>query len=175
MKFAAHHDVAMILANGASIESRWPSTIPELLSSASCDVVLSFPSSDPPSGAAVLVPFGGGEHDWAALELAAHLARLRDAPLVLTGAAAQEGADASRMLAVASLIVQRTIGVIPEPVMIAPGAAGVLDHAREAGLIVRRRLCPIPQRGPWADPRADRARGRCAGARGAPRAETRVF
>jgi DNA-binding SARP family transcriptional activator len=136
VKFAAHHDVAMILANGANTGGRWRSTISELLSSAACDVVLSFPSADQPSGAAVLVPFGGGEHDWAALELAAHLARLRDAPLVLAGAGAPGGADASRMLAVASLIIQRTIGVIPEPVIIASGAAGVLDHARGAGLIV---------------------------------------
>ena len=111
-------------------------TLSELLSSAACDVVLSFPSGAPPSGAAVLVPFGGGEHDWAALELAAYLARLRDALLVLTGAAAEGSADASRMLAVASLIVQRTVGVIPEPVIVAPGAAGVLERARGAGLIV---------------------------------------
>jgi DNA-binding SARP family transcriptional activator/nucleotide-binding universal stress UspA family protein len=136
VKFAAQHDVAMILANGANTGGRWPVAVAELLSSAACDVVLSFPSGGPPSGAAVLVPFGGGEHDWAALELAAYLARLRDAPLVLMGAAAQGGADASRMLAVASLIVQRTVGVIPEPVIIASGAAGVLDHARGAGLIV---------------------------------------
>jgi DNA-binding SARP family transcriptional activator/nucleotide-binding universal stress UspA family protein len=136
VKFAAHHDVAMILANGANTDDRWPATISELLSSAACDVVLSFPSRDPPAGAAILVPFGGGEHDWAALELAAHLARLRDAPLVITGAASEGGADASRMLAVASLIVQRTVGVIPEPVIVAPGAAGILDHARGAELIV---------------------------------------
>ena len=136
VKFAAHHDVAMILTNGANTDDRWPSTISELLSSAACDVVLSFSNGDPPSGAAVLVPFGGGQHDWAALELAAYLARLSDAPLVLVGAAAQGGADASRMLAVASLIVQRTFGVIPEPVIVAPGAAGVLDRAPGAGLIV---------------------------------------
>ena len=110
VKFAAHHDVAMILANGANTDDRWPSTISELLSSAACDVVLSFPNGDPPSGVAVLVPFGGGQHDWAALELAAYLARLSDAPLVLVGAAAPGGADASRMLAVASLIVKRTFG-----------------------------------------------------------------
>lgn len=136
VKFATHHDVAMILADGARIDSRWRTTISELLSSAACDVVLSFSSSDPPSGNSILVPFGGGEHDWAALELAAHLARLRDAPLVLAGAAVQRGPDASRMLAVASLIVQRTFGVIPEPVIIASGAASVLDHARAAGSIV---------------------------------------
>jgi DNA-binding SARP family transcriptional activator len=137
VKFATHHDVAMILAHGGSIEGgRWRTVISELLSSAACDVVLSFPRDDPPSGTAVLVPFGGGEHDWAALELAAHLARLTDAPLVLAGAAGQGGADASRTLAVASLIVQRTFGVVPEPVIVPSGAAGILEPAREAGLIV---------------------------------------
>jgi nucleotide-binding universal stress UspA family protein len=136
VKFAAHHDVAMILADGASSDGLWRTTISQLLASATCDVVLLFPSGDPPAGTSVLVPFGGGEHDWAALELAAHVARLGDAPLVLAGAAAQRGPDASRMLAVASLVVQRTFGVIPEPAIIAPGAAGVLDHARGARLIV---------------------------------------
>jgi DNA-binding SARP family transcriptional activator len=136
VKFAAHHDVAMILADGANTDDRWRSTISELLSSTACDVVLAFPSGDQPPVAAVVVPFGGGEHDWAALELAAYLARLREAPLVLAGAAAQGSADASRVLAVASLIVQRAVGVIAEPVIVAPGAAGVLDRARGAGLIV---------------------------------------
>jgi DNA-binding SARP family transcriptional activator len=137
VKFAAHHDVAMILAHGGSIEGgRWRTVISELLSSAACDVVLSFPSDDSPSGTAVLVPFGGGEHDWAALELAAHLAHMREAPLVLAGAAVQGGADASRTLAVASLVVQRTFGVVPEPVIVPSGVAGILEHAREAGLIV---------------------------------------
>jgi DNA-binding SARP family transcriptional activator len=136
VKFAAHHDVAMIIANGASIGGRWRTTISELLASATCDVVLSFRDGDPPPRTTVLVPFGGGEHDWAALELAAELARLADVPLVLAGAAAQAGADASRMLAVASLIVQRTFGLTPEPVIVASGAAGVLERARGARLIV---------------------------------------
>jgi DNA-binding SARP family transcriptional activator/nucleotide-binding universal stress UspA family protein len=136
VKFAICHDVAMILANGESGDGRWQETVSELLNSAACDVVLLFPGGDPPSGTALLVPFGGGEHDWAALELAAHLARMRDAPLVLAGAALQDGTDASRMLAVASVVVQRTFGVVPKPVIIASGAAGVLAHVCDAGLIV---------------------------------------
>jgi DNA-binding SARP family transcriptional activator/nucleotide-binding universal stress UspA family protein len=136
LKFATHHDVAMILANGTGIDDRWQNTVAELLASAACDVVLSFAGVDPPSGTVVLVPFGGGEHDWAALELGAHLARMRDAPLALAGAALEDGTDASRMLAVASVIVQRTFGVVPKPVIIDSGAAGVLAHVPDAALIV---------------------------------------
>jgi DNA-binding SARP family transcriptional activator len=136
VKFATHHDVAMILANGESVDRRWQETVSELLISAACDVILSFPGGDQPTGTAVLVPFGGGEHDWAALELAAHLARTRDASLVLAGTALQQGTDASRMLAVASVIVQRTFGVVPKPVIIASGAAGVLAQVRDAGVVV---------------------------------------
>jgi DNA-binding SARP family transcriptional activator len=136
-KFAAHHDVAMIIANGAASPAGWGrSAASDLLRSATCDVALTFPGVGPPSGNAVLVPFGGGDHDWAALELGAQLARLRDAPLVLAGAAPDRGADASPMLAAASLILQRTLGVTPEPALIRAGALGVLDRARDAGLIV---------------------------------------
>ena len=48
----------------------------------------------------VMVPFGGGDHDWAALELAAWIASAHDTPLKLLGAAgaANGGGDASRVL-----------------------------------------------------------------------------
>ena len=135
VKFAAHHDVAMILTNGANTDDRWPSTI-----QSSCRRLRVTSSCRFPMAIRLLALLSWsvrrGQHDWAALELAAYLARLSDAPLVLAGAAAQGGADASRMLAVASLIVQRTFGAVPEPVIVAPGAAGVLDRAPGAGLIV---------------------------------------
>jgi len=49
----------------------------------------------------VLVPFGGAEHDWAALELGSWLASSTGAPLKLLGAAGQsdEGKSVTRMLA----------------------------------------------------------------------------
>jgi nucleotide-binding universal stress UspA family protein len=37
---------------------------------------------------------------------------------------------------VASLVIQRTVGVIPQPVMITSGTAGVVHSARDAHMIV---------------------------------------
>src|SRR5262249_37251050 len=114
VRFASQEDVAMILVDGAS----GAAFVSELLASADCDVVVSAASAEMPPGNGLVVPFGGGEHDWAALELAGHLARLLDEPLILAGARPDTGPDASRALAVASLVVQRTVGVTPLPVMI---------------------------------------------------------
>jgi hypothetical protein len=87
----------------------------------------------------VVVPFGAGGHDWAALELGAWVARATDAPLRLIGAASEgseDGRDASRLLADASLIVQRTAGIVAEPLLASPGRRGVAALAEGAGLLV---------------------------------------
>jgi hypothetical protein len=86
----------------------------------------------------VHVPFGGAEHDWAALELGAWIAAGRGAPLRLLGAAAVSdggGRDASRLLASASLVVQQLAGIAAEPTLVEPGPA-VIAAARGAGLLV---------------------------------------
>ena len=77
----------------------------------------------------VMVPFGAGWHDWAALELGAWVARATGAPLRLIGAASdgrENGRDASRLLADASLIVQRSAGIVAEPLLASPGRKGVI-------------------------------------------------
>jgi DNA-binding SARP family transcriptional activator len=87
----------------------------------------------------VVVPFGAAWHDWASLELGAWVARATDAPLRLIGAASdrrQDRRDASRLLADASLIVQRVAGVMAEPMLTTPGRKGVMSGAKEAGLLV---------------------------------------
>jgi nucleotide-binding universal stress UspA family protein len=86
----------------------------------------------------VLVPFGGAEHDWAALELGAWIASSYEAPLRLLGAAAgEEGRrDASRLLGNASLVLQQLAGIPAEPLLIEPGREGVLRAAEGAGLLV---------------------------------------
>ena len=86
----------------------------------------------------VVVPFGAGSHDWAALELATWFARANGGPLRLVGAAdrRRKGRDASRLLADASLIVQRTAGIVAEPVRTHPGRAGGADAAAGAALLV---------------------------------------
>ncbi len=85
----------------------------------------------------VVVPFGGADHDWAALELGAWIAHSGGAPLRLLGAAAggDGGRDASRLLANASLVVQQLANVATEPVLVS-GAKDVERAAEEAGLLV---------------------------------------
>jgi DNA-binding SARP family transcriptional activator len=97
------------------------------------------------SGSSVDVPFGGGEHDWAALELAAWLASAAGTPLRLLGTSGDTGAgrrDASRLLADASLAVQRVIGVESEPVLVEL-AGNALVEAVEGAYVT---VVGIPQR-----------------------------
>ena len=87
----------------------------------------------------VLVPFGGAEHDWAAVELGAWFARADGAPLRLAGAAAvpeQGKRDASRLLSHGALAVQRVLGISAEPLLTPPGEEGMLEASRDAGLLV---------------------------------------
>jgi DNA-binding SARP family transcriptional activator len=104
-----------------------------VLEQAPCDVALLVGA---PRDGPVLVPFGGAWHDWAALELGAWVARATGARLRLIGAlGADDAPDASRLLADASLIVQRTAGIVAEPLLAPPGR-GVLALAEGAGLLV---------------------------------------
>ena len=86
----------------------------------------------------VVVPFGGAEHDWAALELGSWLAAASGAPLKLLGAAGQtdEGKSVTRMLADAGLLVQQATGIATEPLVVAGGRDGIVDAATGAGLLV---------------------------------------
>jgi Kef-type K+ transport system membrane component KefB len=86
----------------------------------------------------VLVPFGGADSDWAALELGAWVASSYRAPLRLLGAAGDDDGrrDASRLLGNASLVLQQLAGVAAEPLLIEPGRQGVLSAAAGAGLLV---------------------------------------
>ena len=86
----------------------------------------------------MLVPFGGADHDWAALELGAWVASSYGAPLRLLGAAGDDAGrrDASRLLGNASLVLQQLAGVAAEPLLIEPGREGVLRAAEGAGLLV---------------------------------------
>ena len=85
-----------------------------------------------------VVPFGGAEHDWAALELGSWLAASSGAPLKLLGAAGQtdEGKSVTRMLADAGLLVQQATGIATEPLVVAGGRDGIVEAATGAGLLV---------------------------------------
>jgi hypothetical protein len=86
----------------------------------------------------ILVPFGGAEHDWAALELGSWLAASTGAPLRLLGAAGQtdEGKSVTRLLADAGLLVQQATGIATEPLVVAGGREGIVSAAEQAGLLV---------------------------------------
>jgi Kef-type K+ transport system membrane component KefB len=88
--------------------------------------------------APVVVPFGGAEHDWAALELGAWMSAATGAPLRLLGAAGQtdDRARVSRLLGDAGLLVQQYAGVAAEPLVSEPGREKVLEAAEAAGLLV---------------------------------------
>jgi DNA-binding SARP family transcriptional activator len=106
-----------------------------LLDGAPCDVgvvVGGMPGTGP-----VVVPFTGAEHDWAAVELGAWLARGRETTLRLAGATSgSDGRDASELLAHASLAVQRALGVPAEPVLVEPEPEALVRAAADAGVVV---------------------------------------
>jgi Kef-type K+ transport system membrane component KefB len=142
-KLADREDVDLVLIDGrrpllgegvprgdvGSVLRRAPSDVAVLV--AREDAVIA-PGPDAP----LVVPFGGAEHDWAALELGAWLAAATGAPLRLLGAAGEGEEDASRLLATASLLVQRFVGVAAEPLLAEPGREGLIAAAGGAGLLV---------------------------------------
>ncbi len=113
-----------------------------VLAGAPCDVAVLVAREDAELGigatAAVLVPFSGAEHDWAALELGAWIAAANGAPLRLLGAAgtSESGRDATRLLGSASLVVQQFTGIAAEPLIAEPGMPGLMAAVEGAGLLV---------------------------------------
>jgi Kef-type K+ transport system membrane component KefB len=113
-----------------------------VLNEAECDVAVLVAREGesvlPTDGRGVLVPFGGAEHDWAALELGAWLASRTGAPLRMLGAAGadDEPSRVTRLLGDASLLVQQYAGISAEPVVAAPGREGIVAAASSAGLLV---------------------------------------
>jgi len=87
----------------------------------------------------ILVPFAGGDHEWAAVELGAWIAAAHGVTLRLLGSTAKPGPgtrDASRLLAGVSLVVQRAAGISATPLLVPPGEQSVLAAADDAGLLV---------------------------------------
>jgi DNA-binding SARP family transcriptional activator len=109
-----------------------------LLQRTPCDVGLLTGGTGADDGP-VVVPFGGAEHDWSAVELAAWLASSLGTTLRLLGTEADPAhgqRDASRLLARASLLVQQVVGIVTEPRLIQPGDAGVVEAAADAHVLV---------------------------------------
>jgi DNA-binding SARP family transcriptional activator len=140
-RLATELDVELLLADAPDelmAEGTPDGQLRALLEETPCDVALLVPRDATPEGP-VLVPFGGAEHDWAAVELGAWFAHANNAPLRLAGAAAvpeQGKRDASRLLSHGALAVQRVLGISAEPLLTPPGEEGMLEASRDAGFLV---------------------------------------
>ncbi len=112
-----------------------------LLERAPCDVALLQDRSEniKLTQRPVVVPFGAADHDWAAGQLATWIVKAHDSRLQLAGVgkgSAGQGRDASRLLARASLLLQKTLGITAEPLVVDEGAEALVEAVAEAGLVV---------------------------------------
>jgi DNA-binding SARP family transcriptional activator len=142
VRLASQQDVDLLLLDAREAPAgQFAEELTAQLDGAPCDVALLVagdPDAAPPAGA-VVVPFGGADDDWSALELGAWLATGAGAPLALCGAAADTAVDrrdASRLLATASLVVQQLAGVAAQPVLTTPTVEGVAEAAAGARVVV---------------------------------------
>jgi DNA-binding SARP family transcriptional activator len=134
LRLATEQDVDLLLLAG----SRTPlddELTRALLDAAPCDVGVLVERDGTVNSGPVLVPFGGGEHDWTAIEIGAWLAGALDVRLHLAGPR-ETDRDASRLLASASLATQRAFGVAADPLLVEPGAPALVAAADDAALVV---------------------------------------
>jgi DNA-binding SARP family transcriptional activator len=137
VRLASQENVDLLVVNAG--RSPLGGEAAAVLEQAPCDVALLVEAGGSLRSGPIVVPFGAASNDWAALELGAWVAQATSSPLGLIGAAAddrEDGRDASRLLADASLIVQRTAGIVAEPLLATPGREGIFALAEEAGLLV---------------------------------------
>jgi DNA-binding SARP family transcriptional activator len=141
VRLASEHDVDLVIvpASARLLETGSVDEDLELiLGRAPCDVGVLAGAGAPPGGP-IVTPFGGVEHDWSAIEIAAWLAGALGTTLRLVGTEADPALgrrDASRLLARASLLVQQVVGIVTEPVLVPLGEEGVLEAARGARAVV---------------------------------------
>ena len=140
VRLASTYDVRLVLLDSPALDTDLPDDVASIMERAAADVGLLVGSAtDWKSGDGVCVPFGGSEHDWAALELGAWLASSSEVPLRLIGArrdARQGRRDASRLLADAAMSVQRALGIDAVPQLVDPEPAALVDAVRAATVVV---------------------------------------
>jgi len=142
VRLASINDAGVVLLDGPTglAADRLPDELQAIFERSPADVgVLAARSVKAESGAGVFVAFGGGEHDWAALELGAWLASASGASLRLVGTTADAASgrrDASRLLADASLAAQRVVGVDTHPVLAKPTEDALIAAVEDATLVV---------------------------------------
>jgi hypothetical protein len=138
VRLAAAHEADLVLVDAPSglDGPQLPPALADLYERSPAHVAV-LSGGGPEAARGVHVPFGGGEHDWAALELGAALASAAGAALRLVGTRADPRTgrrDASRLLADASLAVQRVVDVDAAPVLAEPD--GLVDAVADSGLVV---------------------------------------
>jgi DNA-binding SARP family transcriptional activator len=139
---ATEQDVDLVLVDAPAELLSSGNLDPDLeavLQAAPCDVgVLAKADALHVEGSgAVVVPFGGVEHEWSAIEIAAWIARALGVSLRLAGTSeAGDRRDASKLLGRASLVVQAALGIVAEPVLVPAGAQGMLEATEESSLLV---------------------------------------
>jgi hypothetical protein len=139
VRLARTYDVELVLLGLSQVEGALRDDLAEILDASPADVALLAGHVDVARGDGVFVPFGGGDHDWAALELGAWLALATSAPLRLIGTTAdprRERRDASRLLAHASLSVQRLVGVDTQPLLADPTEEALVAAVESATVVV---------------------------------------
>jgi DNA-binding SARP family transcriptional activator len=138
---ATEHDADLILVDAPAelVEGgQFDEELVVILDRAPCDVGVLVGGVTRAMGP-VVTPFGGVEHDWSAIEVAAWLAGSLGTTLRLLGTEADPALgrrDASRLLARASLLVQQVVGIVTEPMLVRAGEEGVLEAAQDARLLV---------------------------------------
>jgi DNA-binding SARP family transcriptional activator len=114
LRLARSHDPALVLIDADQADLNRDGSLIPVLERTPVDVAAVFmPAAPAPPGGGVILPFAGGEHDWAAVELAAWLALATGERLLLAG-----GHAAGRVLADASVAVQRLVGLAAEPLLV---------------------------------------------------------
>jgi hypothetical protein len=141
LRLADAHDVGLVLMRAPpqlAVDAALPEELQVIFARSPANVgLLVRDEIDFTSRKEILVPFGGGEHEWAALEVSARVAVAAGMGLVLLGTRAEKGRrDASRLLADASLAVQQVAGVDVRSLLAEPTEDALVAGVEGAGLVV---------------------------------------
>jgi DNA-binding SARP family transcriptional activator len=139
VRLATAHDVELVLLGLSREDVDLPPDVRDVLDASPADVAVLAGAVQIECGDGVFIPFGGGEHEWAALELGAWLAAAAGLPLRLVGTAADprhDRRDASRLLADASIAVRRVVGVESEPLLAEATEDALLAAVETATVVV---------------------------------------
>jgi DNA-binding SARP family transcriptional activator len=141
LRLATVYNIALTLLDAPPDldEQEVPKSLREIFERSPGDVAVLVGTADLETGDGVFVPFGGGEHDWSALEIGAWLAAAHGLGLRLVGTKSvplHGQRDASRLLADASLAVQRVAGVDAEPLLAEVSDEGLVAAVEPASLVV---------------------------------------